>query len=187
MTPTINKYLKTHGANQPALQFQPDVTKQPVPPGTPPAPTINLTAEGFRMPSSWKGNLALAKEKGTSIIMYPEGTRSDDGHILPFKKGPFALALKAGVAVVPVTIEGSGRLMPKNSWKINTGGVIRVKIGKPIDASKYAPNDREGLMKEVRSVIIRQSVELGGRGGDVEDVVAAVGEEGVSRARGPKA
>ena len=66
---------------------------------------------------------------------FPEGTRSDDRRVLPFKKGPFALALKAGVPVVPVTIEGSGKLMPKNSWNI-TPGPIRVQVGKPIDAAQ---------------------------------------------------
>lgn len=51
--------VNVNGANQPALQFQPDVTRQPIPAGTPPTPTINLTAPGFKMPSSWKGNLAI--------------------------------------------------------------------------------------------------------------------------------
>lgn len=51
--------VNVNGTNQPTLAFQPDVTRQPVPAGTPPVPTINLTAPGFKMPSSWKGNLAL--------------------------------------------------------------------------------------------------------------------------------
>ena len=51
--------VNVNGNNQPALQFQPDATKQPVPVGTLPIPTINLTAPGFKMPSSWKGNLAV--------------------------------------------------------------------------------------------------------------------------------
>lgn len=118
--------------------------------------------------------------RGVSLIMYAEGTRSPDGRILPFKKGPFALALKAGVAVCPVTIEGSGRLMPKNSWRI-TPGPIKVKIGAPIDASKYGPDDRERLIHDVRQVIIQQSLELGGRGGDPSDDVAEPGMEGLGR------
>ncbi|MBI5692365.1 MAG: TonB-dependent receptor [Verrucomicrobia bacterium] len=51
--------VNTNGLNQPVVQFQPDVTKQPIPAGTPPAPTVNITAPGFQQPSSWKGNLAL--------------------------------------------------------------------------------------------------------------------------------
>jgi len=119
--------------------------------------------------------------RGTSIVVYPEGTRSDDGRILPFKKGAFALAIEAGVAVCPVTVVGTSRVMPKNSWQINPGGEIHVKIGKPIDASQYRPNARDRLMREVRDVIIAQSLELGGPGGDRDDVVAAAGKEGVGK------
>jgi 1-acyl-sn-glycerol-3-phosphate acyltransferase len=119
---------------------------------------------------------------GISILVFPEGTRSPDGRILPFKKGPFALALKAGVAICPVTVEGSGKLMPKRSLRI-LPGEIRVKIGKPIDASQYEDDDREGLMRAVRNVVIAQSLELGGKGGDPEDAIAARGFEGVGRAR----
>lgn len=128
-------------------------------------------------------NAAAAKIRGgTSIFLYPEGTRSTDGRVLPFKKGPFALALKARVPVCPVTIEGSGDLMPKSTWNI-TPGPIRVKIGKPIDTTTFAENDREGLARAVRAVIIADSLSLGGKGGDVDDAVAAAGAEGVSDAR----
>jgi 1-acyl-sn-glycerol-3-phosphate acyltransferase len=123
---------------------------------------------------------AAAKIRGgTSIFLYPEGTRSPDGRILPFKKGPFALALKARVPICPVTIEGSGKLMPKSTWNI-TPGPIRVKVGKPIDTTHFAENDREGLARAVREVIIADSLALGGKGGDVEDAVAAAGLEGVT-------
>lgn len=114
---------------------------------------------------------------GLSIIIYPEGTRSDDGSVLPFKKGPFVLAQKAGVAVCPVTIEGSGRAMPKNSWRI-TPGTIRVKIGAPIDAAGFADHERERLLREVRDRIIDQSLAMGGVGGDRERCVAAQGHQG---------
>jgi 1-acyl-sn-glycerol-3-phosphate acyltransferase len=118
---------------------------------------------------------------GTSILVYPEGTRSEDGRILPFKKGPFALALKARVPIVPVTIEGSGKVQPKNSWNI-TPGPVRVKIGRPIDVTPYLPDDRVGLAKAVRQVMIQDSLALGGPGGDVNEVFAAAGIEGRSGA-----
>jgi len=105
--------------------------------------------------------------QGTSILIFPEGTRSADGRLLPFKKGPFALALKAGVAICPVTIEGTVRVMPKNSLKVRRGGEIRVKIGAPIDAREYGPHERERLMRDVRRVMISQSLELGGKGGEL--------------------
>lgn len=119
--------------------------------------------------------------KGRSIFMYAEGTRSSDGRILPFKKGPFALALEAGVSVCPVTIEGTAKIMPKNRWAI-TPGEIRVKIGAPIDAKAYAERGREALMRDVRDVVIAQSLELGGLGGDRSNYVAEPGREGVGRA-----
>lgn len=101
---------------------------------------------------------------GTSIIVYAEGTRSEDGSIRPFKKGPFGLALKARVPIVPVTIVGSDRIMPRNSWRVH-GGLVRVKLGKPIDVSAYAAEERERLMRDVRKIVIQQSLELGGKGG----------------------
>jgi len=121
---------------------------------------------------------------GISIVVHPEGTRSANGRILPFKKGPFALALKARVPICPVTIEGSARIMPKNSWFISSGKV-KVKIGAPIDVTEYGEHERERLAHDVRAVIIRQSIELGGLGGDVDDAVAAAGVEGVGAPREP--
>jgi 1-acyl-sn-glycerol-3-phosphate acyltransferase len=115
---------------------------------------------------------------GISIIMFPEGTRSDDARVMPFKKGPFALAMKAGVPIVPVAIEGSGKLMPKNSWHISPGP-ITVTIGKPIDPAQFN-GDRDALIRTVRNFIIAQNVAMGGKGGDVQDNIAARGHEGVS-------
>jgi 1-acyl-sn-glycerol-3-phosphate acyltransferase len=100
---------------------------------------------------------------GRNILVFAEGTRSEDGRILPFKKGAFALALRAGVPICPVTIEGSAKLMPKNSWRI-TPGDVRVRIGAPIDPAPFAPDDREGLMRAVREAIVAQSLAMGGRG-----------------------
>lgn len=132
-------------------------------------------------------SLAKAAERirgGTSIFIFPEGTRSPDLRVQPFKKGPFALALQAGVPVVPITLEGSGKLMPKNSWVI-TPGPIRMRIGKPLDVTPFQPNDREGLARAVRNVIIDQSLAMGGLGGDREDAIAAAGKEGVGVPRDP--
>ncbi|GEN12350.1 1-acyl-sn-glycerol-3-phosphate acyltransferase [Myxococcus fulvus] len=125
---------------------------------------------------------AAAKIRGgTSIFLYPEGTRSSDGRVLPFKKGPFALALKARVPICPVTIEGSGDLMPKDSWNI-TPGPVRVRVGKPIDTTAFAENDREGLARAVREAIIADNLAMGGKGGDSEDAIASAGHEGVGSA-----
>jgi 1-acyl-sn-glycerol-3-phosphate acyltransferase len=101
---------------------------------------------------------------GVSIIMFPEGTRSTSLKVMNFKKGPFVLAMKAGVPLVPIAIEGSGKLMPKNSWNI-TPGPIRVSIGAPIDPAQFG-DDRDALIRAVRDAVVAQNLALGGLGGD---------------------
>jgi 1-acyl-sn-glycerol-3-phosphate acyltransferase len=103
---------------------------------------------------------------GASIIVFPEGTRSRDGSILPFKRGPFALALQAGVAIVPVAIEGSGRVLGAGGFQIQPG-VIRLKIGQPITVQACAertPSGRDQLMQQVRAALIALHREIGGAG-----------------------
>lgn len=87
---------------------------------------------------------------GRSIHIFPEGTRSKTGEILPFKRGAFIIAEKAKVPVLPVTIVGSNLITPKQSLKINHG-TVRMIIGKPIDPAKHAK--AEELMKESYKVI----------------------------------
>jgi 1-acyl-sn-glycerol-3-phosphate acyltransferase len=118
--------------------------------------------------------------RGTSLIMYAEGTRSEDLTVLPFKKGPFTLAIRAGVSVCPVTLEGTGKVMPKNSWRIRPGPAF-VKIGAPLDASAYGPSRRDELIRDARNVIIDQSLALGGKGGNRDVAIAARGVEGLGR------
>lgn len=67
-------------------------------------------------------NAAAMIRQGSSVVMFPEGTRTRDGHLLPFKRGGFMLAVRAGVPVIPATINGSGR--------VNPGGLIRLYPGK---------------------------------------------------------
>ncbi len=99
-----------------------------------------------------------------SLIVFPEGTRSPDGRILPFKHGPFGLALKAGIPVVPVTVEGSAKVMPRGSWHIRPG-LVRVRIGAPLDVRDFSLNDRAGLAQATRAAVVEASLALGGLGG----------------------
>lgn len=114
---------------------------------------------------------------GANIIIFPEGTRSRDGKILPFKKGAFALALEARVPIIPIAIEGSGAVQPADDWTIHRG-VIRIKIGKPIAVEGRDPEDREGLAREVRDAVIQLHREIGGQGGDPAMAIAPPGKQG---------
>ncbi len=111
---------------------------------------------------------------GLNIIMFPEGTRSENNEVLVFKKGPFALAMEAKVPIVPVAIEGSGVLMPKNSWNI-TPGPIYVSIGPPLKVDDFK-GDRDALTAAVREAVIAQNLKLGGRGGRKQNLRMRVEE-----------
>jgi 1-acyl-sn-glycerol-3-phosphate acyltransferase len=112
---------------------------------------------------------------GTSLLVFPEGTRSKDGTILPFKKGPFVLAAEAGVPVVPVAISGAGRITPKGLVAVEPGE-IRVALGEPVDPAAF-PN-RTALLVEVRRRVIALHRSIGGLGGDEDEMVAEPGQEG---------
>lgn len=68
-------------------------------------------------------NAAAMIRSGKSVVMFPEGTRSKDFNLLPFKRGGFLLALRAGVPVVPVTINGSGRINPAGKTRLYAGQI----------------------------------------------------------------
>ena len=74
-------------------------------------------------------------KEGKPLLIFPEGTRSEDGIVRPFKNGGFYAALRAGVPVVPVALEGTHKLMRKGAIDTQTGH-IPVKVGKPIQPRK---------------------------------------------------
>ncbi|MBW2117993.1 MAG: 1-acyl-sn-glycerol-3-phosphate acyltransferase [Deltaproteobacteria bacterium] len=95
---------------------------------------------------------------GSSVVMFPEGTRSVDGRLLPFKKGGFKLALKSGCDIVPVSISNSYRIVPKGSLKINKG-VFHICIGDPIPVKGYNRKSLTQLMERVRADMLNQMEE----------------------------
>lgn len=92
---------------------------------------------------------------GMNIIIFPEGTRSRDGSLLPFKKGGFSLALRAMVPIVPVGIVGTSRLQPKGSFIPAGKGVIYIHIGEPIPLEGMGRSAKGELMNSVRANIER--------------------------------
>jgi 1-acyl-sn-glycerol-3-phosphate acyltransferase len=97
---------------------------------------------------------ALCIRRGKSIMTFPEGTRSRDGEIKAFKQGAFHLAIKSGVPIVPVSIIGSGRIMPKRSMKIKPCHV-KLVIGEPIKVNSFDIEKRYELIEKVRNTIIK--------------------------------
>lgn len=95
--------------------------------------------------------IAVLRE-GISFFVFPEGTRSGDGALNPFKKGTFAMPIEAGVPVVPVAIRGSRERMPKGKrWAIP--GEIVLRFGAPIESAQYSVKDRDKLMERVRDAV----------------------------------
>lgn len=88
-------------------------------------------------------------KNGASVLIFPEGTRSADGQLLPFKPGGFHLALKSKCDVVPMAIVNSRSIVPKGSLTINKG-TFAMNIGKPIPTKGYSKKDMAHLMDRVR-------------------------------------
>ena len=93
---------------------------------------------------------AESLRQGNSFLTFPEGTRSRTGALLPFKRGPFLMALKAQVPVVPVAIQGGSASMRKGS-RIVRPATVSVRIGMPVDTRGMDLADREQLADTVRA------------------------------------
>jgi 1-acyl-sn-glycerol-3-phosphate acyltransferase len=85
---------------------------------------------------------------GAPVVVYPEGTRGDTYALRPFKKGPFVLAIAAGVPIVPTIIHGTIDVMSRRSWRVRPGDVD-IHFLEPIETSGFGYDDRERLMQLV--------------------------------------
>jgi len=91
-------------------------------------------------------------KEGLSFAVFPEGTRSPDGRMRPFKKGTFVMAIQAGAPVVPVSIVGAQNLMQKGKWTLRPGEVT-IRFGPAVDASEYTLESRGELLARVESLV----------------------------------
>ena len=99
-------------------------------------------------------------KEGASVVVFPEGTRSADGRIQNFMPGAFHLAIRSGCDIVPVTIEGTSKIMTKGSFRIHRSACT-LKIGGPIPVQGYSKKEMGRLMEEVRDTMIRQMSSAG--------------------------
>lgn len=102
------------------------------------------------------------REHRSTVIIYPEGTRSRTGELLPFKKGAFTLALEAQVPILPVSVRGSGEILPPGSWRIQPRDIY-LEFGDPIAPTEYAGARLEALMSTVRGQMQRMLAEAAAR------------------------
>lgn len=91
-------------------------------------------------------------KKGLSLLIFPEGTRSPNGALLPFRTGPFTMAIETQAPIVPITISGTREIMPKGKLGIRPGRA-RLVFHPPISTVGLTLADRDSLMEKVRAVI----------------------------------
>jgi 1-acyl-sn-glycerol-3-phosphate acyltransferase len=90
---------------------------------------------------------------GTSVLIFPEGTRSRDGHILPFKKGGFVLSVDSGVPIVPIIIRGTRDIIPKGHFMIRPAPVT-MQILDPVETTGFTRKTKDVLLEKIRSILI---------------------------------
>ncbi|UCG13274.1 MAG: 1-acyl-sn-glycerol-3-phosphate acyltransferase [Deltaproteobacteria bacterium] len=105
---------------------------------------------------------AARVRQGTSVVIFPEGTRSLDGSLKSFKKGGFYLAIKSGRPIVPVSISGTFLILPKKGFRIRPS-VVSVQVGQPVPTEGITVDDRNWLISEVRRRI-QENLPPGERG-----------------------
>ncbi len=112
--------------------------------------TVNRSIRSDALKSLKKATERIAN--GVSLVFFPEGTRSPDGHLLPFKRGGVWLAVKTQTPLVPITINGSGALLSKNDWRIRSGE-IEVTVGKPLLAQNSHRGSLLAVSNQLRELI----------------------------------
>jgi 1-acyl-sn-glycerol-3-phosphate acyltransferase len=90
--------------------------------------------------------------RGISVMVFPEGTRGEGDELLPFKKGGFVLAIESGTPIAPMIVVNTDAILPKKSWKIESGEV-EVRIGKPIETAGVPVKERNRIVRSVREAM----------------------------------
>ncbi|WP_425603979.1 lysophospholipid acyltransferase family protein [Luteimonas kalidii] len=114
-----------------------------------------IVRDNARAGALFRRQAAAVLEGGQSLCLFPEGTRSRSGEVGPFKGGSLQAAIDAGVAVVPVALQGAGRVLPAEGFFQARPGIIRVAFGKPIPVREDGvPVRRQVLADRARDVVL---------------------------------
>ena len=92
------------------------------------------------------------KEKGTSLVVFPEGTRSSNGKVHEFKKGGFVIAIKGHIPILPVSVSGTWLILKKHTLKIDPG-IIKIVFDKPIETSEYGQENKAKLIAKIQQLV----------------------------------
>jgi len=105
-------------------------------------------------------NAAVARATdGMYVLFYAEGTRSPDGRVGPFKKGGVTLAINTQLPILPMSVSGTRKFLPKSAKVIRPGGRVRIVVGPPIETTGLDLDARDELNERVRQMVIRNFVE----------------------------
>jgi len=115
---------------------------------------ISIDRQGGRETVEAMKSAAEKIHQGMSVVIFPEGSRSSDGSIHPFKKGGFTLAIKSQVPIVPIAISGSREIIQKGRMKVYPGS-ISILIDRPVETEGFTMKDREMLMVKLHGIILR--------------------------------
>jgi 1-acyl-sn-glycerol-3-phosphate acyltransferase len=115
---------------------------------------------------NWASAVQSLKEAGKKItennstaVVFPEGTRSLTGDLQKFKKGPFIMAIEAGVPIVPAAVHGTFHILPKRGFRLRPQP-ITIRFGAPIDSRRYTHDDRDALIARVHAQMAEMLAEL---------------------------
>ncbi len=92
-------------------------------------------------------------EKGSSIMIFPEGTRTTDGNLQKFKEGAFTLAKQTKSPILPVVLDGTGESLPKKGFVIHKKSLIRVRVLEPVMPDEFEDIDSQELSNKVRGLM----------------------------------
>jgi 1-acyl-sn-glycerol-3-phosphate acyltransferase len=97
-----------------------------------------------------------------SVIFFPEGTRSKTGQMLRWADGPFRLAIREGVPILPLAVDGTSDALPKNDWKFGRADAIRLRVLEPVPTDGLAEADAADLRERVKRIVAKQVAEWRG-------------------------